>query len=69
LIVLNAGRRSGIRVGTPIAVLRGEKPVYSAMVVDVRDAISGAVLQDRMVAEGDVEVGDGIRLLPVQRNL
>lgn len=69
LIVVNAGRRSGIRVGTPIAVLRGEKPVYSAMVVDVRDSISGAVLQDRMVAEGDVEVGDGIRLLPVQRNL
>jgi hypothetical protein len=39
------------------------------MIVDVRDSISGAVLQDRMADGGEVEVGDGIRLLPEQKTL
>jgi hypothetical protein len=51
-------------VGTPVAVLRGERTLYSALVVDVRDTITGAVLQERLGDSGDVEVGDGIRLLP-----
>ena len=69
LVVFDAGRCSGIRVGTPVTVLRGDRPIYSAMIVDVRDSISGAVLQDRMADGGEVEVGDGIRLLPEQRTL
>lgn len=69
LVVFDAGSRSGLRVGTPVTVLRGERPIYSAMIVDVRESISGAVLQDRMAGEGDVEVGDGIRLLSEQRTL
>jgi hypothetical protein len=69
LIVFDAGRPTGLRVGTPVAVLRGERPLYSALVVDVRDAISGAVLQDRLGDVGDVAVGDGIRLLPEQNPL
>lgn len=69
LVVFDAGRRSGVRVGTPITVLRGDRPIYSAMIVDVRDSISGAVLQDRMADGGEVEVGDGIRLLPEQKTL
>jgi hypothetical protein len=69
LVVFDAGRRSGIRVGTPVTVLRGDRPIYSAMIVDVRDSISGAVLQDRMADGGEVEVGDGIRLLPEQKTL
>jgi hypothetical protein len=69
LIVFDAGRGSGVRVGTPVTVLRGDRPIYSAMIVDVRDSISGAVLQDRMADGGEVEVGDGIRLLPEQKTL
>jgi len=69
LVVFDAGRRSGVRVGTPVTVLRGERPIYTAMIVDVRDSISGAVLQDRMADGGEVEVGDGIRLLPGQKTL
>jgi hypothetical protein len=69
LVVFDAGRRSGVRVGTPVTVLRGDRPIYSAMIVDVRDSISGAVLQDRMADGGEVEVGDGIRLLPEQKTL
>jgi hypothetical protein len=69
LVVFDAGRPTGLRVGTPVTVLRGERPLYSALVVDVRDAIAGAVLQDRLGDSGDVEVGDGIRLLPEQNPL
>ena len=69
LVVFDAGRRSGLRVGTPVAILRDERVLYSALVVDVRDSIAGAVLQDRMAEGGDVEIGDGIRLLPEQNTL
>lgn len=69
LVVFDAGRQSGLRVGTPVTVLRGDRPLYSALIVDVRESLSGAVLQDRMTDVGDVEVGDGIRLLPEQNTL
>lgn len=69
LVVFDAGRQSGLRVGTPVTVVRGDRPLYSALIVDVRDSLSGAVLQDRMADAGDVEVGDGIRLLPEQNTL
>ncbi len=69
LVVFDAGRRSGLRVGTPVALLREGRPLYSALVVDVRDSISGAVLQERLAEAGEVQVGDGIRLLPEQNPL
>lgn len=69
LVVFDAGRQEGIRVGTPIVVLRGEKPIYSAMIVDVRESISGALLQEKVADISDVAVGDGIRLLPNQLTL
>ncbi|MAS95922.1 MAG: hypothetical protein CMO55_22175 [Verrucomicrobiales bacterium] len=69
LVVLDAGKEKGLRVGTPIAILRGERPIFTALVVDVRDTISGAVLQDKMADIGEVAVGDGFRLLPHQNNL
>ena len=69
LVVFNAGRKLGLRVGTPVAVLRGDSPLYSALIVDVRDSLSGAVLQDRLSDAGDVAVGDGVRLLPEQNTL
>ena len=70
LVVFDAGRRTGLRVGTPVALLRDERPIFSALVVDVRDGISGAVLQDRLGGESvEVELGDGVRLLPEQNPL
>ncbi|MEM6278581.1 MAG: hypothetical protein AAF733_03820 [Verrucomicrobiota bacterium] len=69
LVVVDAGRRAGLRVGTPISILREDRPIYSAMVIDVRDSIAGAVLQDRFVETGTVAVGDGIELLPNQPSL
>jgi hypothetical protein len=69
LVVLDAGRRTGLRVGTPVALLREDRPIFSALVVDVREGISGAVLQDRLGEAAEVEIGDGVRLLPEQNPL
>lgn len=69
LVVFDAGRETGLRVGTPVAVFRGEQTLCTAMVVDVRDTISGAVLQNRLNEEQEVEVGDQVRLLPEQNQL
>lgn len=66
LIVLDAGKRDGLRVGTPVTVTRAERPIFTAMIVDVRDSISGAVLQDRLGDSAEVAVGDGIQILPNQ---
>ncbi len=68
LIVLNMGRSKGVKVGTPVAVLRNDRPVFTAMIVDVRDSICGAVLQDKIADNGEVKVGDSIRLLPSGSN-
>ena len=68
LIVFDAGRQDGLRVGTPLTVLRGERPIFTAMVVDVRETISGAVIQDKIADVEEVAVGDGIKLLPNQTN-
>lgn len=64
LIVFDAGKDTGIRVGTPIAVVREGRPIFSALTVDVRDSISGAVLQERLADSDNAAVGDGVELLP-----
>ena len=60
LIILNIGKKSGVRVGMPLRILRADQLIGSALVVDVRESITGAVLQ-KIAAEGeDVKVGDRI---------
>ena len=64
LLVVNVGRISGARIGMPLEVVQTNRPIGSAIVVDVRDSICGAVLQDVYMAGADVKVGDAIRLKP-----
>jgi len=59
LVVLNIGRDSGVRVGMPISVKRDNRDIGTAMVVDVRETISGALLQ-QITGDDDVRVGDRI---------
>lgn len=60
LVVLNIGKKSGVRVGMPLRILRENDLIGTAMIVDVRDNITGAVLQ-QIAADGeDVKVGDRI---------
>lgn len=64
LVVFDAGRREGLRIGTPITVLREDRPIYTAMIVDVRESIAGAVLQTKLDQASEVAIGDGIQLQP-----
>jgi hypothetical protein len=66
LVVIDAGRKSGVIVGTPIVVVRDEQPIYTALIVDVRDSISGALLQDKVGNTGAVQAGDRIRPLATE---
>ena len=62
LVVLNIGRDSGVRVGMPLELMRVDRPIGNALVVDVRDSICGAVINELMMDSGDdVKVGDRVR--------
>ena len=60
LVVANLGARQGVKTGMPFQVWRGEKQVASVRVVDVRDAISGAIVQNSSIA--DIKAGDTLRV-------
>jgi hypothetical protein len=62
LVVLNVGRDKGVRPGMPLQIVRVDKPIVPALVVDVRDNLCGAVCQAPAEAFRQVRLGDGIRL-------
>ena len=64
LVVLDAGRKSGVRVGTPIVIHRDDKPIYTALIVEVRESICGALLQEKAGQIDKVLVGDKVRPVP-----
>lgn len=45
MVIVNAGRRQGVRPGLQFAVMRKDKVAATVKVVDVRETIAGAVLQ------------------------
>jgi hypothetical protein len=59
LAVINAGRHSGVRMGTPLRVLRADKTIATGLVVDVRDRISGLLITGDATAA--VRAGDSIK--------
>ncbi len=60
LVVLNVGRESGVRIGLPIELKRDERSIGTALVVDVRESISGALMQETSASDG-IRVGDRIQ--------
>lgn len=60
LAVINTGSESGLRLGTPMRVVRGEKTVATGMVVDVRGRISGVLLTSSD-APSSLKVGDLVK--------
>ncbi|MGK0184828.1 MAG: hypothetical protein ACI9R3_000602 [Verrucomicrobiales bacterium] len=61
LAVFDAGSMSGVKIGTPIEIIRAGQVVATATVVDVRESISGAILTSPNSQEL-VRTKDGIRL-------
>jgi len=56
--VLNIGSRHGVHPGMPFSIYRKDKPVARALVVDVRQGICGAVVQELVSRDEPVMVGD-----------
>jgi hypothetical protein len=49
-------------MGMPFQVWRGDEQVASARIVDVRDAISGAIVQNTATPTETVKAGDTLRV-------
>lgn len=66
ILILNVGSRHGVHSGMPLSIYRQDKPVARALVVDVRNGICGAVLQELISKNEPVKVGDTGRVEPVK---
>ena len=62
LIIANVGSRDGVKIGMPFQVVRDNKFVARARVVDVRERISGAIVEEYSSNQEKVKVGDGLRV-------
>jgi hypothetical protein len=62
LIVANLGSRQGVKTGMPFQVWRGARQIASVRVVDVRDSISGAIVQNTVTPAESVRSGDTLRI-------
>jgi hypothetical protein len=62
LVVSDLGSRQGVKTGMPFQVWRGDKQVASVRVVDVRDAVSGAIVQSTSATTESVRTGDTLRI-------
>jgi hypothetical protein len=62
LLVANIGSRNGVKIGMPFQVTRGNQMVAKARVIDVRDRISGAVIEDLASATSTVKIGDHLQV-------
>ena len=62
LVVANLGSRQGVKTGMPFQVWRGDREIASVRVVDVRDDISGAIVQNMASGSDTVKAGDALRI-------
>ena len=61
LVVGNVGERQGVKMGMPMRVLRGDKLIAKLRVVDVRQRICGAVIQEMDSGNEKIRVGDRLQ--------
>ena len=59
LVVGNIGEKQGVKMGMPMRVMRGDKLIATLRVVDVRQRICGAVIQE--MDSGKIKVGDRLQ--------
>ena len=62
LVVGNLGALQGVKIGMPLRVVRNGKTIATLRVVDVRDKISGAVIQELDSEKVQIKVGDGLQV-------
>lgn len=62
LVVANIGEKQGVRTGMPFQVWRGNQRVGEVRVVDVRERISGAVIQSLESEKTPIKTGDRLKV-------
>lgn len=62
LVVANLGDRHGVKIGMPFQVWREGSRIATVKVVDVRDRLSGAIIQNLESSTNPVQAGDRLRV-------
>ena len=62
LVVGNLGAQQGVKLGMPLRVVRAGKTIAILRVVDVREKISGAVIQELDSEKVKIKVGDRLQV-------
>lgn len=66
LVVANVGSQQGVQLGMPFEVQRDGHKIATVRVVDVRQNIAGAVIQDQVSERDPIKVGDHLRVAAQQ---
>lgn len=62
LVIANVGEKQGAKIGMPFQVLRDNKVIGSVRIIDVRERIAGAIIQNLESEEQPIKVGDRLKV-------
>jgi hypothetical protein len=61
-VVGNLGEKQGVKIGMPMRVMRDDRKIATLRVVDVRQKICGAVIQEMNSEKEKIRVGDRLQV-------
>lgn len=61
-VVGNLGEKQGVKIGMPLRVMRNDRKIATLRVVDVRQKICGAVIQEMDSKKESIRVGDRLQV-------
>jgi hypothetical protein len=61
-VVGNVGEKQGVKIGMPMRVMRNDRRIASLRVVDVRQKICGAVIQEMDSKKEKIKIGDRLQV-------
>jgi hypothetical protein len=61
-VVINLGEKQGVKIGMPMRVMRDDRKIATLRVVDVRQKICGAVIQEMDSEKEKIKVGDRLQV-------
>ncbi len=61
-VVGNLGEKQGVKIGMPMRVMRDDRRIASLRVVDVRQKICGAVIQEMDSKKEKIKIGDRLQV-------
>jgi hypothetical protein len=61
-VVGNLGEKQGVKIGMPMRVMRDDRRIATLRVVDVREKICGAVIQEMDSNKDKIRVGDRLQV-------